>query len=327
VDVPGADRTPKQQTEQMAAVARRDGSKQLASDTRGRIDLRGMSKHDLRAELERLNRLIDDAPGDQSRLLADATTRREHSEQRLAEATSRHQDARDLVALIEHGPARWLRRGDLARAREQARHAEEAKKFARQAAGRAADRERHARQAQQQHHAHREANPDLDQRRRELLRVQAWRKCADAHSVELLHPEWSRDLGERPATVKDGRAWDRAVEQTIEYRQRWNITDAEHLGRARHQPEAALWAVVDRWRAGQLKGLELGGIDVEEARSLGRAPVSYLREQLRQRLARQISRQHFRWLHPTSRRHPDEALPPVLLVPEKGGMKRPVELR
>jgi len=32
-------------------------------------------------------------------------------------------------------------------------------------------------------------------------------------------------------------------------------------------PEAALLAVVDRWRAGHLKGLELGGVSVEEARA------------------------------------------------------------
>jgi hypothetical protein len=31
-----------------------------------------------------------------------------------------------------------------------------------------------------------------------------------------------------------------------------------------------------------------------------------VREQLRDRLAREISRQYLRWLHPTSRRRPDE---------------------
>jgi hypothetical protein len=97
--------------------------------------------------------------------------------------------------------------GDLARVREQARQAEEAYQVARQAA----DRERAARYQQQQYQAHQEANPDLVDRRRELLGVQAWRKRADAHAAELLRPEWSRELGERPATVKGGRAWDRAM--------------------------------------------------------------------------------------------------------------------
>jgi conjugative relaxase-like TrwC/TraI family protein len=121
VDVPAADRTPKQQADQMTTVARRDGSKRLATDTTALVDGRSMSKHDLRAELHRLDEVIEKAPRDQSRLLALATSRREQHDQRLAEATSRHQQARDLVALLEHGPARWLRRGDLGRAREQAK--------------------------------------------------------------------------------------------------------------------------------------------------------------------------------------------------------------
>jgi hypothetical protein len=43
VDVPAADRTPKQQADQMAAVARRDGSKRLAADTTEVVDGRRMS--------------------------------------------------------------------------------------------------------------------------------------------------------------------------------------------------------------------------------------------------------------------------------------------
>ena len=43
-------------------------------------------------------------------------------------------------------------------------------------------------------------------------------------------------------------------------------------------------------------------MSVEEARALGRPAMGYLREQLRGRLAREISRQYLRWLHPTSRR-------------------------
>jgi len=193
------------------------------------------------SRLDRLNRLIDSAPRDQSRLLAHATTQREQHEQRLAGATGRREQARDLLASLEQGPARWLRRGDLARAREQAKQAEEAYQVAQQAADRAADRERHARQAQQHHQAHQEAHPDLLDRRRELLRVQAWRNRADARAVELLQPEWSRERGQRPATVKGGRAWDRAVEQTVKYRQRWNVADAERpLGREPHGRDASL---------------------------------------------------------------------------------------
>jgi hypothetical protein len=98
-----------------------------------------------------------------------------------------------------------------------------------------------ARHHQQQYQAHQEANPDLAGRRRELLHERAWRKRADARAVEVLRPEWAQGLGERPATVKGGRTWDRAVEQAIEYRQRWNVEDAEHpLGREPHGPDASL---------------------------------------------------------------------------------------
>jgi hypothetical protein len=145
-----------------------------------------------------------------------------------------------VVALLEHGPARWLRRGDLARAREQAKQAEAVYQVARQAADRASDRERHARH-QQHYQAHQEANPDLAERRRELWRVQAWRQRAEARAVEVLRPEWARELGERPATVKGGRVWDRAVEQAVEYRQRWKVEDAEHpLGAEPHGEDVSL---------------------------------------------------------------------------------------
>jgi len=72
-------------------------------------------------------------------------------------------------------------------------------------------------------------------------------------------------------------------------------------------PEAALLAVVDRWRAGPVKGLELGGLSAEEARALARPAMTYIREQLRGRLAHEISRQYLRWLHPTSGRRPGES--------------------
>jgi hypothetical protein len=71
-------------------------------------------------------------------------------------------------------------------------------------------------------------------------------------------------------------------------------------------PEAALLAVVDRWRVGHVKGLELGGVSVEEARALGRPAMGYVRAQLRDRLAQEISRLYLRWLHPTSRLRSDE---------------------
>jgi len=74
-----------------------------------------------------------------------------------------------------------------------------------------------------------------------LTRVQAWRQRAEACAVELERPGWSRELGQRPATVKGGRVWDRSVEQTVEYRQRWDVEDAEHpLGVESHGTDVSL---------------------------------------------------------------------------------------
>jgi hypothetical protein len=72
-------------------------------------------------------------------------------------------------------------------------------------------------------------------------------------------------------------------------------------------PEAVLLAVVDCWRGGHLKGLELGGVSVEEARALGRPAMGYVRERLRVQLVGEISRHYLRWLHPTSCRRPGES--------------------
>jgi hypothetical protein len=62
LDIPAANRTAKQQADQMAVVARRDGGKRLAADTTAGLDLRSMSKHDLRARRDQLAGLIDGGP-------------------------------------------------------------------------------------------------------------------------------------------------------------------------------------------------------------------------------------------------------------------------
>jgi hypothetical protein len=103
LDVPAADRSPKDQADQLATVARRDRSKRLAADITQVVNPRSMSKHDLRARRDQLAALLNASPRDQSRPLDLATTKREQDEQRLAEATTRRQQARDLVA----SPGAW----------------------------------------------------------------------------------------------------------------------------------------------------------------------------------------------------------------------------
>jgi hypothetical protein len=69
-------------------------------------------------------------------------------------------------------------------------------------------------------------------------------------------------------------------------------------------PQAAASVVVAAWRRGDLNGLQLGGLTDEEALALERPAMTLVREQLRQRLVRQVSRAYRRWLHPTSGRRP-----------------------
>jgi hypothetical protein len=71
-------------------------------------------------------------------------------------------------------------------------------------------------------------------------------------------------------------------------------------------PQAAVGGVIAAWRGGHLKGLWLGGLTAEEALGLERPAMTYVREQLRQRLSRRVGQAYRRWLHPTSGRRPGD---------------------
>jgi hypothetical protein len=71
-------------------------------------------------------------------------------------------------------------------------------------------------------------------------------------------------------------------------------------------PQAAAAAVLAGWRRGDFNGLRLGDLTAEEARALERPAMTYVREQLRQRLAGQVGRAFRRWLHPSSGRPPGD---------------------
>jgi hypothetical protein len=71
-------------------------------------------------------------------------------------------------------------------------------------------------------------------------------------------------------------------------------------------PQAAADAVIARWRSGHLNGLRLDRLTAQETLALERPAMTYLREQLRHRLARQVGRAYRRWLHPSSGRRPSD---------------------
>jgi hypothetical protein len=74
-------------------------------------------------------------------------------------------------------------------------------------------------------------------------------------------------------------------------------------------PDRITRAVVGCWRDGEVSGLQVDDLGFEEARSLTQPAMTYVRGQLRGRLAARLARAHRRWLHPTSGRHPDDRFP------------------
>jgi hypothetical protein len=71
-------------------------------------------------------------------------------------------------------------------------------------------------------------------------------------------------------------------------------------------PHQVAQAVIGCWQYGEVTGLQVDGLGFEEARSLTRPAMTYVRGQLRGRLTARIARAHRRWLHPTSGRRPDD---------------------
>jgi hypothetical protein len=71
-------------------------------------------------------------------------------------------------------------------------------------------------------------------------------------------------------------------------------------------PQAAAGAVVAAWQRGHIKGLRLDGLAAEEALALERPAMTYLRDELGDRLDRRIARAHRRWRSSASRRRTDD---------------------
>jgi hypothetical protein len=74
-------------------------------------------------------------------------------------------------------------------------------------------------------------------------------------------------------------------------------------------PDQVAQAVIGCWQDEQVTGLQVDDLGLEEARSLTRPAMTYVRGQLRGRLTARLARAHWRWLHPTSGRHPDDRFP------------------
>jgi hypothetical protein len=67
-------------------------------------------------------------------------------------------------------------------------------------------------------------------------------------------------------------------------------------------PDQVALAVIGCWQDGEVTGLQVDDLGFEEARSLTRPAMTYVRG----RLTARLGRVHRRWLHPTSGRRPDD---------------------
>jgi hypothetical protein len=74
-------------------------------------------------------------------------------------------------------------------------------------------------------------------------------------------------------------------------------------------PDQVAQAVIGCWQAGEITGLQVDDLGFEEARSLTRPAMTYVRAQLRGRLTARLARAHRGWLHPTSGRLPGDWFP------------------
>jgi hypothetical protein len=233
--------------QQLAQAIGRDGSQQLALDSTARLDLRRLSTRRLRAERDRLVRLLAQAPKDQTRRLARATRRRQDADRDLATATARRQTA--AVRVAELGRLGGLgHRRELAAARRQHALAETAEQLAHRQADRAGTVELAARRAQQQRAGWVEAHPDVAQQWRQVTGELAWQQRVRAAGVEAERPAWQeRALGPLPESVHGRRAWRQTAAQLADYRDRYGIRDPEQaLG---PQPKGGDLEQRRAWRA------------------------------------------------------------------------------
>jgi hypothetical protein len=74
-------------------------------------------------------------------------------------------------------------------------------------------------------------------------------------------------------------------------------------------PDLIAQVVIGCWCDGEVTGLQVDDLGFEEARSLTRPAMTYVRGQLRGRLTARVARVRRRWLHPTSGRRPDDQFP------------------
>jgi hypothetical protein len=196
--------------DQLAQALSRAGDQRLAIDTLSSLDLRRLSVAELRAERDRLQRLLDQAPRDRARELVRAGTRRAEADQALEKLTTKDDAQRQ-----GHGMLRLRRSAELA-----------------------------LRQHQQRRAGWLEANAHLGPAYRQVMRELAWQRRAVGLAAEQEQPGYLREeLGPVPESTRGRRAWRQAAAAIEDYRRSYQITDPEcALGPVPREPaQRAAW--------------------------------------------------------------------------------------
>ena len=204
--------------DQLARALSRAGGQTLAIDTSSNLDLRRLSVAELRAEHDRLQRLLDQAPRNRERELARATARRAEADQALEQLTTKGD-----------GPQRqragMLRLG---RQEEATGVAAGAVVVARQQADRAAEVELALRRHQQRRAGWLEANAHLGPAYRHVMRELAWQRRAAGLAAEHDPLGYLRqELGPVPGSTGGRRAWRQAAAAIEDYRRAYGISDPD----------------------------------------------------------------------------------------------------
>jgi conjugative relaxase-like TrwC/TraI family protein len=231
LDLP--DREPGDGYTQLAQALSRAGDQRLAIDTPSCLDLRRLSKGELRAERDRLRQLLDQAPRDRARELERASAHRVEADQALGQLTTNHDHQ-----VRGRGMLRRPWRAEPASADRAAAV------VARQQADRAHDSELALRQQQQRRTGWLEANADLGPAYRQVVRELAWQRRARGLALEQHQPGYLRDqLGPLPESTRGRRAWRQAAAVIEDYRRSYGITDPDQaLGPVPREPaRRAAW--------------------------------------------------------------------------------------
>jgi hypothetical protein len=239
--------------ELLARVLTRDGSKTLASDTPDLLDVRRLSTKALRAERDRLAELRAQCPPDRSRELRLGTQRAAEAEQARQQARTDHQVAAEQVMALEGS---WLRRRELAAARDRLVLAEHALQTTTGQADQAADRLGVLRRAQQRHLGWLEAHDaELRVQERAVLREDAWRRRVDQRALALDPPGWLlAELGPVPSDPQERGVWRVAAAELDGYRRAYGLDlpgPAKHVeGRTARDGQVAAPATAPAERTG-----------------------------------------------------------------------------